>query len=604
MRCAGRGAARWGTRLIAVLLMLRAGQSFRAEETPASTAPPPAARSSFGEQGTPDAPARSEGKSSPSAAASVLLRVCRRMSPARRKEPRPAAARWSGRRWKRRRPASPLPPAPNAWAPRRKPAPTRLVDPRAQCTTVPASAQYHCAARGPGYYTFLELLRRDRRQRPPVYPYPRFGIIPYSFFNADWRYLDRADEREHDYFDFLKRIPLGDNFLFTTGGEWRWRYNNEVDSRLSGRDNVYDLTRTRVYGDFWFRDLFRIYGEFINAQSFNQDLPPVPIDQYNPNFLNLFADAKLGTIRDQPLWLRGGRQELLYGSQRLISPLDWGNTRRTFQGGKVFWQNEKLSIDGFVVQPVLPSANRFASVIWQQVFSGIWGTYRPIKGEVIDLYYLNFQDSTQIYAGQNGVRGTQNVSTVGSRWYGNKNDWLWDAEAMLQFGRYSNQGILANAYTMGGGYYFSKWWMNPTVWLYYDHASGDPGPGKTDVHRTFNQLFPFGHYFFGMMDITGRQNINDVHADLSFFPVRWWAVWRSITFYSWIVRSTRCTTRRAYPHAAIPPARRALTLARSLPSSTISPLTCIKMFSCSIPTCTPAIFSIELATAARRTNCI
>jgi hypothetical protein len=379
---------------------------------------------------------------------------------------------------------------------------------------------------GPGYYTFLELLRGDYRQAPPRYPYPRFGIIQFPFYNADWRYLDNADPQDYDPFNFLKRIRLGDNFMFTTGGEFRWRYNNEVDSRLSGRDNVYELTRTRVYGDFWYRDLFRIYGELINAQSFNQDLPPQPVDQYNANFLNLFADAKVATIYDQPVYLRGGRQELLYGSQRLISPLDWANTRRTFQGGKIFWQNDKFSLDGFVVQPVVPSANRFASVVWQQVFSGVWGTYRPVRGQVIDLYYLNFQDSLLISIGQNGHRGPQNNSTVGSRWYGNKNNWLWDAEGMLQFGRFSNQGIMANAFTMGGGYYFSKWYMNPTIWVYYDHASGQPGPpGSTSTHQTFNQLFPFGHYYFGMTDLVGRQNINDFHADLSFFPLKWWTVW-------------------------------------------------------------------------------
>jgi hypothetical protein len=379
--------------------------------------------------------------------------------------------------------------------------------------------------RGSGYYTFWEMLRGDRREAPPKYPYPRFEVISFPFFNADWRYLDAGEDRDRDFFDLLKRIPLGENFLFTTGGEWRVRYDNEVNSRLSSKDNVYELTRTRVYGDLWFRDLFRIYGEFINAQSFEQDLLPLLTDQENPNFIDLFADAKLGTIRDRPLWLRGGRQELLYGSQRLVSPADWGNTRRTFQGGKLFWQNEKSSLDVFCVQPVVPSANSFSSVAWQQVFSGIWGTYRPVRGEIIDLYYLNLQDSTLIFAGQNGVRGAQNLSTVGSRWYGDKNNWLWDTEAMLQFGRYSNQGILANAYTMGGGYYFSKVRLNPTLWIYYDYASGDPDPGATGVHHTFNTLFPTGHYYFGMMDLVGRQNIHDVHADLSFFPIKWWTVW-------------------------------------------------------------------------------
>lgn len=380
--------------------------------------------------------------------------------------------------------------------------------------------------RGSGYYTLWELLKGDRREKPPIFAYPRFGIIPFSFYNADWRYLDTADSNDRDLWDFLKRIRLGDDFMFTTGGEWRSRYANEVDSRLSGTDNTYYLTRTRVYADFWFRDVFRIYGEFINAQSFDQDLPPQSIDQYNPNFLNLFADARLAWVYDRPLWLRGGRQELLYGSERLISPLDWANTRRTFQGAKLFGQNEKFSLDGFVVQPVVPSANSFASVNWLQVFSGVWGTYRPTRGEIVDLYYLDLQDSTLMYSGQGGVKGAQNVSTVGSRWYGNKNDWLWDAEGMIQFGRYSNQGIMANAYTMGGGYFFSKWFMNPSIWVYYDHASGQPGPaGTTGVHQTFNQLFPFGHYYFGMMDLVGRQNINDFHAELAFFPVKWWTVW-------------------------------------------------------------------------------
>ncbi|HEY7329769.1 MAG TPA: alginate export family protein [Gemmataceae bacterium] len=380
--------------------------------------------------------------------------------------------------------------------------------------------------RGPGYFTLWELLSGDRREKPPIFAYPRFAIIPWSFYNADWRYLDTADSSDRDLFDFLKRIRLGDDFMFTTGGEWRGRYANEVDSRLSGTDNTYYLSRTRVYGDFWYRDLFRIYGELISAQSFDQDLPPQPIDQYNPNFLNLFADARLAWIYDQPLWLRGGRQELLYGSERLISPLDWANTRRTFQGAKLFWQNEKFSLDGFVVQPVVASANSFASVNWQQVFSGVWGTYRPMRGEIVDLYYLDLQDLNLIYSGQNGVKGPQNVSTVGSRWYGNKNDWLWDAEGMIQFGRYSNQGIMANAYTMGGGHFFSKWFLNPSIWVYYDHASGQPGPpGTTGVHQTFNQLFPFGHYYFGMMDLVGRQNINDFHVDLAIYPVKWWTVW-------------------------------------------------------------------------------
>jgi hypothetical protein len=42
--------------------------------------------------------------------------------------------------------------------------------------------------------------------------------------------------------------------------------------------------------------------------------------------------VKVATFKEAPAYVRVGRQELLYGSQRLISTLDWANTRRTFQG--------------------------------------------------------------------------------------------------------------------------------------------------------------------------------------------------------------------------------------------------------------------------------
>jgi hypothetical protein len=134
---------------------------------------------------------------------------------------------------------------------------------------------------------------------------------------------------------------LGDNLLFSTGGEIRFRQLNEVDSRLRGRDNNYQLLRTRVYGDLWFQDKVRVFVEFIDAQTFNQNLPPLGIDVNHSDLQNAFVDLKVGELRDHPIYLRYGRQELYYGSQRLVSALDWANTRRTFQGGKAFWHGDK-----------------------------------------------------------------------------------------------------------------------------------------------------------------------------------------------------------------------------------------------------------------------
>jgi hypothetical protein len=298
-----------------------------------------------------------------------------------------------------------------------------------------------------------------------------------------------------------------------------------VDSRLSGRDNNYQLTRERFYADLWYGDRFRLYAEFIQADSFNQDLTPLPIDRNYSDLLNLFVDVKLLDFDDHPLYFRGGRQELLYGSQRLISPLDWANTRRTFQGGKLFYRGDKLDVDAFVVQPVIPDVTRFDSVDNQQVFSGFWTTYRPRQAQTIDAYYLNLDNQNPVAVGRGGQRGGLNVSTFGGRYSGNDNNWLWDFEAMLQFGGYANQQTLAKAYTAGFGYHFKCVPTTPQFWVYYDYASGDPSPGVGNTHHTFNQLFPFGHYYFGYIDVVGRQNINDFNAQLSFYPTKWLTTW-------------------------------------------------------------------------------
>src|SRR5262249_12751466 len=210
--------------------------------------------------------------------------------------------------------------------------------------------------KGPGYYSLHDWVFDDYREKPPNFPYPPSCAMAFPFFDADFRYLDNPKNPQYDFlYDTLHRIHLGDNWLFSTGGEFRWRHMHEINSRLSGKDNDYDLIRTRVYADLWYTNTFRFYVEFLDAQTFNQDLPPARIDVDRSDFLNAFIDVKLWDDCCHPMYLRVGRQELLYGSERLISPLDWANTRRTFQGARLFRQGEKFDFDAFWVRPVIPA---------------------------------------------------------------------------------------------------------------------------------------------------------------------------------------------------------------------------------------------------------
>lgn len=93
------------------------------------------------------------------------------------------------------------------------------------------------------------------------------------------------------------------------GGEERFQYKNETANgeRLNGKDNTYPLNHIRLYGDVWYRDYFRVYAEYIDAQAMNEELPPLPIDVWKNGILNLFTDIKLLSYNDNPIYFRGGR---------------------------------------------------------------------------------------------------------------------------------------------------------------------------------------------------------------------------------------------------------------------------------------------------------
>ena len=147
----------------------------------------------------------------------------------------------------------------------------------------------------------------------------------------------------------------------TSGGQFRWRYHHEKGmgqspglTRFQNNTNDFHLTRLRLYSDWKINDSFRVFWEGIYAGlDTNSTYLPRGIDENYGDFLNLFVDVNLSESET----LRIGRQELLYGAQRTVSPLDWANTRRTFDGIKWMHQSEYWAIDTFYTNfvPVNPT---------------------------------------------------------------------------------------------------------------------------------------------------------------------------------------------------------------------------------------------------------
>lgn len=376
----------------------------------------------------------------------------------------------------------------------------------------------------PGFYSLWDVWTCQWREKPPPSGYPPFALMPASFFDADWRFVEGIPPAERSLVESLKRVHFGPCLMFATGGQAWSRYMHETNSRLLEANNDYLLARTRVWGDLWYTDMARLYGEYIWADSFAEDLVPLPIDVNRGDILNLFVDVKAGELAEKPVYVRFGRQELLLGSQRLVSTLDWANTRRTFEGVRVFRQGEKWDVDLFWTQLVPPRPNEFDRADHKRDFAGAWVTYRPRAGHFVDLYYLYANHNRNVFE-QNLAVAPFDTNTFGTRYAGDRNNWLWDFETAIQFGRRGGQDLLAGAATAGAGYRFAELPARPTAWLYYDWASGDATPGVGGRSSTFNQLYPFGHYYLGWIDLVGRQNIHDLNAHMLFFPANWVTLW-------------------------------------------------------------------------------
>lgn len=381
---------------------------------------------------------------------------------------------------------------------------------------------YPIAPTGPGFYSAADFLTGNYRQKPPPFPWGRISLKPYPFYDVDFRYLDDPNNNYHLWSDVLKRRQIGDDWLFSTGGEVRDRYLNEVDSRLTTVDNDYGQLRTLVYGSLYHRDDFGVFVQFLDAQHFGEELTPLRIDEDRSDLVDLFVDVKLLEWDDHPVYVRGGRQEVILGSQRLVSNLEWANTLRTFQGVRAFRQGEKWDFNAFWLQPIITNPTYFDSPDERQNFTGIWTTYRSKPGRFWDLYALNLENSNPVAVGESGTVGGTNITTLGTRLIGDvENTWLYDFEGMVQVGRHSNQQLQAAASTTGIGYNFKDAEMTPQCWVYYDFASGDANPGQGDKFGTFNQLYPFGHYYLGYLDLVARQNIQDFNMQLVLYPTNW-----------------------------------------------------------------------------------
>lgn len=354
-------------------------------------------------------------------------------------------------------------------------------------------------------------------------------------WNEDYSALKDPGKRS-DFFDPIKYIPLGpDGFYLSLGGQLRERYEYFENNNFGAGDqddDGYFLHRWLFHADLRLGPNVRLFGQVKAALEDGRTGGPRPAaDADEFDVQQLFVDGIVPWGGKDSTTIRFGRQDLIYGAQRLISPLDWTNNRRTFEGLKVSNVLGAQMIDLFWVRPVIVDREEPNDGDPNASFAGVYDTIALpdllAKGDAakLELYGLALNQNDRGAVSTAGpIAADSDTYTVGARFAANPKPWDLDVEASYQFGDVAAGDISAWSVAVEGGYTFAAAPLKPRVYLGFDAASGDQNPADPDSER-FNQLFPLGHAYFGYIDVIGRQNIIDAHpgVELALLEKQSWA---------------------------------------------------------------------------------
>ena len=133
-----------------------------------------------------------------------------------------------------------------------------------------------------------------------------------------------------------------------------------------------------------------------------------------------FADVVIPLGDPATLTVRGGRQELLFGVQRLVGPSDWTNVRRTFQGVSGIVDAGGWRITPMWAELVVVDPHKFDEAAPGNKLYGVYASGAATKTVTADVYWLGVDNASTTF---NGTSGRERRQTIGGR--------LWRGRAAL-----------------------------------------------------------------------------------------------------------------------------------------------------------------------------
>jgi hypothetical protein len=311
------------------------------------------------------------------------------------------------------------------------------------------------------------------------------------------------------------------------GLEERLRWEDTINAGFKRNDDDgYLLNRWRFLMQIKPTSWLRIVGQLQDSRAWWQN-PPLQPPNTNRFDLKL-AYLELGDPEKQWFNIRVGRQLINYNNT-IIADSEWRNQARSYDAVVTNFHVNRVHLGIFAASVVVPLDE---GISHHQEGNNIYGMYGAIDNliaptssfEPFVLWRVDPSVTVVPTSESKAKTGHESEQAYGVRWKGLAfNNFDYSVEAIREGGTDGDNDIAAWGTTDGIGYRFIPVLWKPRIFTQYDYASGEKNP-KSDVHSTFDTMYPTAHDRFGIADQFGWQNIKAIRAGVTIEPHNRWSV--------------------------------------------------------------------------------
>tara|TARA_R110002033_G_scaffold58464_1_gene107768 strand:- start:3912 stop:5240 length:1329 start_codon:yes stop_codon:yes gene_type:complete len=315
-----------------------------------------------------------------------------------------------------------------------------------------------------------------------------------------------SEQKHKSAYESFKWKDLGNENSLSFGGGFRFQIENFVNQDFSKKendDNIWYLNRLLLHSHLKLGTQFEFYSELSSSTAINKnEVSPVDKDilAFNQAFVKFHFN---------PHWnLLLGRENLKFGSRRLIDIREGPNVRRSFDLARLDYTTQNTQVTTFFSIPVQLQPKVFDNdfLNFNETLSGVYATNFFNKSLNIDLYGFYQKDNSVNY---NSGLANERRYTVGIRYFGTSDSFTFNNEMVYQFGYFGEQKIRAYTLSLQGEFAFNFLADKSVLGLKTEIISGDKNSNDTTLN-TFDALYPRGAYF-GKVAKFGPSNLIDMH---------------------------------------------------------------------------------------------